>query len=63
VKDCNAKCDLPNIYDNMAGCPECDNWFHYHCAAGFTKSTCSVGKMGQQIKNAKNRLSGTILIE
>jgi hypothetical protein len=44
VKDCNAKCDLPNIYDNMVSCPECDNWFHYRCATDTTKecfSDCS----------------------
>ena len=41
VKDCNAKGDLPNIYDNMAGCPECGNWFHYRCATDTTKESFS----------------------
>ena len=44
VKDCNAKGDLPNIYDNMAGSPDCGNWFHYRCATDTTTkrfSDCS----------------------
>ena len=41
VKDYNAKCDLPNIYDNMVSCPECDNWFHYRCATDTTKESFS----------------------
>ena len=41
VKDCNAKCDLPNMYDNMAGCPACDYWFHYRCATDTTKKRFS----------------------
>jgi len=41
VKDCNAQCDLLNIYDNMVGSPECDNWFHYRCTTDITKESFS----------------------
>ena len=29
--DC-CSCKLPNLYDNMIGCENCDNWFHNSCA-------------------------------
>jgi hypothetical protein len=40
-KECTARCNLPNLFEDMVCCDRCSAWYHYGCVPSNNSNTFS----------------------
>ena len=49
-KEWKAKCDLPNLFEDMVSCDKCSTWYHFGCASNGTLVNFQASFYLQQLK-------------